>query len=90
MSRSYVCVNIGACEICGIVDHHLVEGVCPACQPKVLTVTTMTLQQGKTAFLERLVARAAFALKGMQPKESIPLGAEADVSHLRLPKGGAR
>lgn len=90
MSRSYVCVNIGDCEICGVTDHHLVEGVCPGCRPKVLTVTAMMRQLGKTAFLERLVARAALALKDLRREESIPLGAEADVSHLRLPKGGAR
>lgn len=25
---------IGECEICGLVDHHLVEGECPECREK--------------------------------------------------------
>lgn len=27
--------RIGACEWCGLVDHHLVEGECPSCKTKV-------------------------------------------------------
>lgn len=27
--------RIGECEICGIVDHHLVRGECPACRAKI-------------------------------------------------------
>jgi len=39
MTRTYVCTQfperIGICELCGVTDHHLVEGVCPACSQKV-------------------------------------------------------
>jgi hypothetical protein len=27
--------TIGECEICGVVDHHLVEGLCPGCTARV-------------------------------------------------------
>lgn len=27
--------KIGTCELCGATDHHLVEGVCPGCTPKI-------------------------------------------------------
>ncbi len=30
--------TIGECELCGDVDHHLVEGVCPACRPLCVQV----------------------------------------------------
>lgn len=30
--------TIGVCELCGEVDHHLVEGVCPGCRPKIRQV----------------------------------------------------
>ncbi|MEX2524467.1 MAG: hypothetical protein WD750_05885 [Gammaproteobacteria bacterium] len=26
--------SIGRCEICGVVDHHLIEGACPLCRVK--------------------------------------------------------
>lgn len=26
--------RIGTCEICGTIDHHLVDGVCPDCRPR--------------------------------------------------------
>ncbi len=28
---------IGYCEVCGLLDHHLLGGVCPSCQSKVQT-----------------------------------------------------
>ena len=31
----WVPVGIGPCEWCGLVDHHLVAGECPACREKV-------------------------------------------------------
>jgi len=30
--------HIGPCELCGTVDHHLIEGVCPVCRPKCKTL----------------------------------------------------
>lgn len=30
-------IAIGICEICGAIDHHLVEGACPVCQQKCHT-----------------------------------------------------
>jgi hypothetical protein len=32
--------KIGVCEACGATDHHLVEGICPACKPKCRTIDT--------------------------------------------------
>jgi hypothetical protein len=28
---------IGTCELCGLTDHHLVDGVCPTCRPKCIS-----------------------------------------------------
>lgn len=50
--------SIGTCELCGEVDHHLVDGVCPGCRPKIRQVAA-----------------------------EVPLGAEADVSHVLRPEG---
>lgn len=30
--------SIGNCDICGRADHHLIDDVCPACRPKVMTI----------------------------------------------------
>lgn len=30
--------TIGTCDVCGATDHHLVEGLCPTCQPKTITI----------------------------------------------------
>lgn len=30
--------KIGRCEVCGIVDHHLVGGLCPGCRPRIEAV----------------------------------------------------
>ncbi len=26
--------SIGRCELCGLVDHHLIKGVCPVCRDR--------------------------------------------------------
>ncbi len=26
--------TIGTCELCGVTDHHLVDGLCPPCKEK--------------------------------------------------------
>jgi NMD protein affecting ribosome stability and mRNA decay len=31
--------HIGPCELCGSVDHHLIEGVCRGCRQKCHTLT---------------------------------------------------
>jgi len=31
--------EIGSCEVCGLVDHHLVDGACNACNSKHNLVT---------------------------------------------------
>ncbi len=70
MSRSDVATpieRIGTCELCGATDHHLIEGLCPWCRPKTVTV-------------DPAVAR----LPGYP---DVPLGAEADVRHARVPGG---
>lgn len=92
MSRSYVTFErIGTCELCGATDHHLVEGVCPVCRPKVtVTLCQPPRQQGKREALNQMVNAAVLALKNMARTEEVPLGAEASVSHVRVPKGRAR
>lgn len=70
MTRAYVCTRfetIGTCELCGVTDHHLVKGVCPACRPKVAGTA------GTPADAARLPGYP-----------DVPLGAEADVRHVRL------
>lgn len=50
MTRSYVTFEkIGTCELCGATDHHLVEGVCPACRPKITTIITAPDQSARLA-----------------------------------------
>lgn len=93
MNRSYVTFErIGTCELCGATDHHLVEGVCPVCRPKVMVTHTpaFSRQQGKREALAQMVDAAVLALKSMARAEEVPLGAEASVSHVRVPKGRAR
>ena len=34
--------RIGYCEICGRIDHHLVDGTCPVCRPRVRTLNLET------------------------------------------------
>lgn len=104
MSRSYACVQfpeaIGTCEFCGSTDHHLVEGLCPICRPKTVNVGTPghidcgTPALGRhpisLAALDRMATAALLAIKRMARTEEVPLGAEASVSHVRVPKGRAR
>lgn len=40
--------TIGTCDVCGATDHHLVEGLCPVCRPKTITVSMAARQCGKT------------------------------------------
>lgn len=94
MSRSYVTLEtIGTCELCGVTDHHLIEGVCPTCRPKVTTVQITMCgappRRRALAALNRLVAASVLALKAKANAEE-ELGAEANVSHVRVPKGRAR
>lgn len=92
MSRAYVAIpieRIGTCEYCGATDHHLVEGLCPICRPKTVTLSDCggpvpRLQRVTAAFRE---LAATLALHNLMPAEEPPLGAEADVSHVRWPKG---
>jgi hypothetical protein len=76
-----------------LVDHHLVEGVCPTCRPKTFTVGGEATvcgparRQSKTvAALSHLVAVARLALHNTTADDT-PLGPEADVSHVRRPRG---
>ncbi len=41
---------IGTCELCGATDHHLVDGICPACRPKCIAISV--------SGSPRLIARA--------------------------------
>lgn len=93
MNRSYVTFEkIGTCELCGATDHHLVEGVCPFCRPKVVVTLCAPppRQQGKRLALGRMIDAAAQALRNMARTDEVPLGAEAGVPHVRVPKGRAR
>ena len=36
--------NIGYCELCGVLDHHLQAGICAGCADKVLYYNTHTRQ----------------------------------------------
>lgn len=51
--------EIGYCEWCGILDHHLEAGQCPGCAQKVIDwPTTIREQQGVAAGLTRVTATA--------------------------------
>jgi hypothetical protein len=77
--------TIGTCERCGATDHHLVLGLCPGCTDKIVP---------QTIDCSRRCVEPEHGVADIPPRpfkyEEAPLGAEADVSHLRLPKGGAR
>jgi len=49
--------TIGDCEVCGIVDHHLVSGECPRCR-------------GKREAQERAYARRQIAAKARYPRSA--------------------
>lgn len=34
--------TIGRCEICGLVDHNLIAGLCPLCDEKSITIDKST------------------------------------------------
>lgn len=34
--------RIGTCEACGATDHHLIEGLCPACHARTPTIDART------------------------------------------------
>ena len=36
--RALTVERIGTCELCGLTDHHLVDGVCPTCRPRCATI----------------------------------------------------
>lgn len=86
--------KIGACELCGVTDHHLIEGVCPACRPKVTTVQITACgarpKGDVMTAINRLGAALVLALNAKADAGEESLGAEANVSHVRVPKGRAR
>lgn len=86
--------TIGTCELCGATDHHLIEGVCPTCRTKVTTVQITacgTRPMGDVmAAINRLGAALVLALNAKADAGEESLGAEANVSHVRVPKGRAR
>lgn len=110
MNRTYVLTRfetIGTCEDCGATDHHLIEGLCPVCRPKTVTVETESLKAPQHVDCDRscvnflkvselylieqggrvsIPVRPLFRLSDSDSEE-VPLGAEADVSHVRRPRG---
>ncbi len=37
--RAAIAERIGTCELCGLTDHHLVDGICPGCRIKSTAVS---------------------------------------------------
>lgn len=37
-SRKHMHDIIQECEICGLLDHHCIEGVCPRCKEKITSM----------------------------------------------------
>lgn len=64
--------TIGTCDHCGVTDHHLILGICPGCTDTIAPQT-----------IDCTMRCADFA----QVASEVPLGAEADVSHVRRPRG---
>ncbi|OIO66910.1 MAG: hypothetical protein COS35_07435 [Zetaproteobacteria bacterium CG02_land_8_20_14_3_00_50_9] len=79
--------TIGRCELCGLIDHHLIDGECPACRRSPIAAA-MRLPRAFAACSARINGRV---------KASRPLGADlivhvdsADNQVIRLrPMGGA-
>lgn len=73
--------TIGRCELCGLVDHHLVEAECPRCR---------TLYGCRT--LSGLLAPDAVgddSSQANEPLERLPMGDESDVTHVLALRGAA-
>ena len=47
-------MNIGPCETCGVVDHHLVEGMCPHCRIRYGITPAPAAHQSTTTLLTSL------------------------------------
>jgi len=79
--------TIGTCERCGATDHHLFLGLCPGCTDKLVPQTIDCKMRCADVEHEHGVAN-------IPPRpffyEEVPLGAEASVSHVQVPKGRAR
>ncbi len=67
--------TIGTCEGCGATDHHLILGLCPSCTEKTGPQHLDCTRR---------------CTDSAQVASEVPLGAEADVSHVLVPKGRAR
>lgn len=72
--------RIGTCELCGITDHHLVDGICPACQPRCATISVSGdpsfITRSREAFLQ-LGAGARLALANLDMPDDENAGDEA-------------
>lgn len=71
--------RIGTCELCGLTDHHLVDGVCPTCRPRCATISVhgnpRFVARAREAFME-LGAAARVALASLDMPEDENLGDE--------------
>lgn len=74
--------RIGTCELCGATDHHLVDDVCPTCQPRCVTISV----SGNSGFIARtrevfaqLGAGARIVFSSLDMPDDEALGDEAGV-----------
>lgn len=75
--------SIGECELCGVVDHHRVQGVCPSCRTRCVTVCppALALSARVRRAIGELAGAASLALQNLDIPDEPALGAEADVRH---------
>ena len=50
--------TIGRCEICGLVDHHLDQGLCPNCAQRAITTPSPTTLAKAVATFAPIVGAA--------------------------------
>lgn len=77
--RAATVERIGTCELCGLTDHHLVDGVCPTCQPRCVTISVhgnpRFVARAREAFLQ-LGAAARLAFSNLDTPDDENLGDE--------------
>ncbi len=74
--------RIGPCEICGLTDHHLVDGICPTCRPKCATMNVCGNRSFVVVAREKFIqlgAAARLALANLDMPDDENAGDEAGV-----------
>jgi len=79
--------KIGRCDLCGLIDHHLIGGECPTCRDDTRSFEVMS--DARLELLgQRFQASRIFALQGLTFQEYIESPAQFDRIARHLESGG--